>query len=56
MDVACAGKDSSTKVYSTAQYMERYAAPGAARTRNGFCPLIEDFSNTSFFCANSKSP
>ena len=53
--LAYAGEESSTQIYTTAQYMEKYASPDATRTRNGFRPIVEDFSNTSFFCARSKT-
>lgn len=45
--------ESNNEILSTKSFMKRYAFRHHTRTRLGYNPLLEDFSNTSFFIANN---
>ena len=40
---------------STKDYMATFADKDATSARNGYNPLLDDFSNTSFFIAQSTA-
>ena len=42
------GKGPPAQIWSTAEFMNRYAELSSTRTLSGYNPLVEDFTNTAF--------
>ena len=51
-DVCCAGAKVHSEHMATADFMSKHAELASLTTSSGFCPALQDFTNTSVMIAN----
>ena len=51
----CAGVTEDSQHMKTSAFMQLHAELPAVTARSGFCPLLQDFNNTSFFLGSCQA-